>query len=177
MVARFAGGLLAVALLSPTVGCGARGAQEEDRLAPELRLEDVHFRVFRGAQLAARGTAVRATYRRDSGDYTAEGVETFLAGDGQPGWSRLTAPRAAGNPGTKDLAASGGVRFESGPEVALSDEARYDPRDRWVHGDRPLVLRGRSWALEGPSWLLDASRRTVRVRGGARVVAEGRGTQ
>ncbi len=166
--------LLVMTVASPIVGCGASGTKEEDRLAPELRLEEVHFRVFRGAHLVARGSAARATYRRDTGDYTAEGVEAFLAGDGQP--SRLTAPRAAGNPETRDLSASGGVRLERGQEVASSDEARYDPGDRLVHGDRPLLLRGREWVLEGPTWLLDPSAGAVRVRGGARVVAEPGGT-
>lgn len=172
---RLAHWLLTVTLSAPFVGCEAPGSRkEEDRLAPELKLEGVHFRVFRDARLAARGTAVRATYRRDSGDYAAEQVEAFLSGDGQPSWSRLTAPRAAGNPGTRDLLASGGVRFERDRQVALSDEARYHPGDRLVHGDRPLLLRGRDWALEGPTWLLDPSAGTVRVRGGARLVAGGR---
>ncbi len=168
---RFTRYLLTAILASTNVGCGGSGAKEEDRLAPELKLEEVHFRVFRDARLAARGSASRATYRRDTGDYTAEGVEAFLAGAGQPGWSRLTASRAAGNPGTRDLSTSGGVRFERGGEVAVSDEARYDPGDRLVHGDRPLVLRGGEWTLEGPTWLLDPSAGAVLVRGGARVVA------
>jgi len=174
---RFANWLLTVTLSAPLVGCGAPGTKEEDRLAPELRLEEVHFRVFRDARLAARGTAARATFRRDSGDYTAQEVEAFLSGDGQASWSRLTAPRAAGNPGTRDLVASGGVRFERDREVALSDEARYDPGDRLVHGDRPLLLQGRNWALEGPTWLLDPSAGIMRVRGGARVVAGGQGAR
>ncbi len=167
---RFAQCLLVTTLASALGGCGASAAKEEDGLAPELRLEEVHFRVFRDARLVARGSAARATYRRDTGDYTAEGVEAFLADPAQP-WSRLTAPRAAGNPGSRDLAASGGVRFERGAEVAFSDEARYDPSDRLVHGDRPLLLRGGDWTLEGPTWLLDPSAGAVRVRGGARVVA------
>ncbi len=167
---RFAQCLLVGTLASAIAACGAPAAKEEDRLAPELRLEEVHFRVFRDARLVARGLAARATYRRDTGDYAADGVEAFLADREQP-WSRLTASRAAGNPGTRELAASGGVRFERGGEVATSDEARYDPADRLVHGDRPLVLRGGDWTLEGPTWLLDPSAGAVRVRGGARVVA------
>ena len=172
---RFANCLLAMTLSSQILGCGAPATGEESRLAPELRLEEVHFRVFRDARLVARGTAAGATYRRDSGDYSAEGVEAFLSGDRQGSWSRLTAPRAAGNPGTKDLMASGGVRFERDGETALSDEARYEPGDRLVHGDRPLLLRGRDWVLEGPTWLLDPSGGAMRVRGGARVVAGGGG--
>lgn len=145
-------------------------------MAPELRLEEVRFRVYRDARLAARGTAARASYRRDTADWGAEKVEAFLANDaGSPAWVKLDAARAAGNPRTRDLSAGGGVRFERGEEVAVSDEARYDPGDRRVHGDRSLELRGPGYVLAGPTWLLDLSSGDVRVLGGAHLAAGGEG--
>ena len=145
-------------------------------MAPELRLEEVRFRVYRDARLAARGTAARAIYRRDTGDWGAETVEAFLAGGaGSPAWVRLEAARAAGNPRTRDLSAGGGVRVERGEEVARSEEARYDPTDRLVHGDTAVVLTGPDYALGGPTWALDPAAGDIRVRGGAHLAAGGDG--
>ncbi|MGA8893271.1 MAG: hypothetical protein WB493_17050, partial [Anaeromyxobacteraceae bacterium] len=47
-------------------GCDAAGPAAEPR-PPEVSMEGVQFRAWRGADLAASGTAARAVYLRDEG--------------------------------------------------------------------------------------------------------------
>ena len=54
-------------------GCAA-GEPPGKPSPPEVGLEGVQFRAWRGAGLAASGTADRVVYRRNSGEVEASGV-------------------------------------------------------------------------------------------------------
>jgi len=150
-------------------GCRDSGPAGVERAAPEIRLEEVRFRVYQEGRLAAAGEAVSVSYRRDTGDLAAETVLVSFpeAGDGPA--PRLTAPRARGNARSRDLLAEGGLRLERGPDVATTEEARYDPDDRLVHGGWPVAVRGPGWTLEGPGFLLDPATGRLQIRPGVRL--------
>ena len=149
-------------------GCQDSGRWVSDRGAPEIRLGGVTFRVYREGRLTAAGKAAAVTYRRDSGDLAAETVDvSFPAGEGPA--PRLTAPRVRGNARTRDLLAEGGLRAERGPDVATTEEARYDPEDRLVHGTWPVAIRGPGWTLDGPGFILDPATSRLQIGGGVRL--------
>ncbi len=140
-------------------------------MPPEIRFEELRFRVYRGERLAAHGTAARASYRRDTGDYTARTVDVLFAATGDRAEAHLTAPRAAGNARTRDLLAAGGVRAVQGGDVATTEEARYDPADGLVRGDRPIAVRGSGYAANGPAFVFDPRTSELAIQGGTRVEA------
>ncbi len=142
-------------------------------VVPELKLEAVRFHVYRGERLAAHGWAERVRYRRDTGDLAGDDVVALFPAEFGAAETRLEARRASGNSRARDLLAQGGVRLVQGGEVATTDEARYDPEDGLVHGDRPVVIRGRGYALAGPGFVLDPRASTLTVQGGARLDAGG----
>lgn len=149
-------------------GCQDSGPEPSERGTPGIRLTGVTFRVYREGRLAAAGQAASVAYRRDSGDLAAETVDVaFPAGEGTA--PRLTAPRVRGNARTRDLLAEGGLRMERGPDVATTEEARYDPDDRLVHGTWPVAVRGPGWTLDGPGFLLDPATGRLHMGGGVRL--------
>jgi len=152
-------------------GCVDSGPSGSEGAAPEIRLADVRFRVYREGRVAAAGEAASIAYRRDTGDLAAETVAVSFpdAGAGDGAAARLLAPRARGNARTRDLLAEGGLRLERGPDVATTEEARYDPDDRLVHGGWPVAVRGPGWVLEGPGFLLDPAAGRLQIRGGVRL--------
>lgn len=159
-------------LLSSGLAAGCRDSgRPPDGTVPGILLAGVHFRVYREARLTADGEAASVSYRRDTGDLAAELVDvSFPAGEGPS--PRLTAPRVRGNARTRDLLAEGGLRLTRGPEVATTEEARYDPDDRLVHGTWPVSVRGPGWTLEGPGFLLDPATSRLQIAGGVRLVAQ-----
>ena len=152
-----------------TTGCWDSGQAGSAAAAPEIRMAEVTFRVYREGRLAAAGEAASLAYRRDTGDLTSETVSVIFpeAGDGPA--ARLLAPRARGNARSRDLLAEGGLRLERGPDLATTEEARYDPDDRLVHGGRPIVIQGPGWVLEGPGFVLDPATGRLQVPGGVRL--------
>ena len=138
-----------------------------------MHFAQVRFMVYRDARLTAAGEASSITYRRDTGDLAAEAVAVSFpdAGDGEA--PRLVASRASGNAHARTFLAEGGLRLEQGPDQATTEEARYDPRDQLVHGDRPTTLKGPGWALTGPGFVLDPATRRLEVGEGVRLDVEG----
>lgn len=137
---------------------------------PEMRFAEVHFLVYREGRLTAAGKASSVTYHRDTGDLAAEAVTASFPGAGGAGETpRLSASRARGNSRTRSFLAEGGLRVEQGPDEAVTEEARYDPRDRLVHGDRPTTLRGPGWVLKGPGFVLDPATKRLELGAGVRL--------
>jgi lipopolysaccharide export system protein LptC len=144
---------------------------EAQAVAPELKLEGVRFRVYRGSELRATGQAARATLRRDSTAITASDLEAFLTRSVPP--VRITAPAGEGVLSARTFAASGGVTVTRGEDVARTERARFvpGPDGGRVVGDDPVVVQGRAYRLAGTGFTLAPADAAITVGGGARLVA------
>src|SRR5215468_5479772 len=92
MTAHLAAALTLVAI----VGCGGSARRDAQAVAPELKLDGVRFRVYRGDTLRAFGEAETASLRRDSSELHAQRVEATLPrGAATP--VRVTAPAGEGS--------------------------------------------------------------------------------
>ncbi len=159
-------------------GCLPAKPVEGQGLVPELKLEEVRFRVYRGDDLRAFGDAQTATFRRDSTELTARDVAAVLPRSPEP--VRITAPEASGVASARVFTATGGVTATRGDDVARTERARYTPSPGGgglVTGDRPVVVEGKGYRLEGDGFTLDPALGVITVRGGARLVAGERGAR
>jgi lipopolysaccharide export system protein LptC len=167
-----AAAFLALAALSFT-GCGSAVPGPQAAVPPELRLEGIRFRVYRGDTLRAFGTAVSASLRRDSTELRAKDLEAVLPRSPTP--VHVTAPAGEGILATRVFQASGGVVVSRGDDAARTDRARYEPaqgaRDERVTGDDPVTVTGRGYNLTGRGFTLDPDAGTIVVGGGARLLA------
>lgn len=161
---------LAVSLLS-TPACGPATPSEAREVAPELKLDGVRFRLYRGDTLRAFGEAAVATLRRDSTELSARDLVATLPAEPAP--VRITAPSGEGVVAAREFSASGGVVVSRGGDVARTERARFEPTPGagLVVGDDPVVVEGRGYRLEGAGFTLDPARGDIAVRGGARLVA------
>ncbi len=169
-------------------GCRAAKVTEAQAVVPELKLEGVRFRVYRGDALSAFGDAETASLRRDSSDVRAHRLDATLPRDGQP--VRIAAPAGQGSLLSRVFEASDGVVASRGDDVARTARARFEPppsppRSReamlrshepgegggLVRGDDPVVMVGRGYRLEGAAFTLDPAAGTIVLRGGAKLVA------
>ncbi len=167
--------IAAGALLAGGVGCFPGRPVETEKVTPEMRFEEVRFRAYRDGRLAATGDAALAGYRRDNGDFTLETMSVvFPASDGGAE-ARLTAPQGSGNARARNLFASGGVRLVRGTDVATTEEALFQGSDGLVHGDQPISVQGTGYLLTGPRFVADPRAQALRIDGGARLLAGGRG--
>ncbi len=161
-------GALGVGVLS---GCGPVKPVEAREVVPELKLEEVRFRVWRGADLRVEGEAQRTSLRRDSTELQAQDLLAVLPQKGEP--VTIRAPRGQGVLSSRVYSADGGVTVERGTDVARTPSARYEPVGDGgrVAGDEPLVLEGRGYRLEGTGFLLDPATGELDVRGQPRFLA------
>jgi lipopolysaccharide export system protein LptC len=164
---------LAVSFLAAP-GCRAAKPGEASAVVPELRLEGVTFRVYRGDALRAFGEARTASLRRDSTQVQASDlVATLPRTTAAP--VRITAPAAEGVLSDRLFSASGGIEVSRGDDVGRTERARFEPAGAsgLVTGDVPVVVEGRGYRLEGPGFTLDPASGDIAVRGGVSVVAGG----
>src|SRR5512138_246002 len=91
---RFMTAVSAVAVIASTAGCRAAKPGEIEDVPPELKLDGVRFRVYRGDSLRAFGEAASATLRRDSTEIAARELVATLPRDATP--VRITAPLGTG---------------------------------------------------------------------------------
>jgi len=168
----FAGWILAVAVAALGGGCARRRVPEARAGAPELRLEGVQFRLFRGETLRAEGTASTLTYQRESTAVTASEIGLRLHGRQDP--VKLTAPAGAGVLSERTFQASGGLLAVRGTDSARTDSARYDPalgKQGEVVGDDPVELSGEGYRMRGDGFVLDPADAVIVLRGSTRLVA------
>jgi lipopolysaccharide export system protein LptC len=176
-----------IALLATiaAVGCGPSAGGESQAVVPELKLDDVRFRIYRGDALKTFGEAEGASLRRDSSDVRAEQLEATIPHRGQP--VHVSAPRGEGSLLSRVFTVSGGVVATRGGDVARTPAARYEPASPpqaplstpWrgggaeglVRGDGPVVLEGDAYRLEGAGFTLDPAAGTIVVGGGAKLLA------
>ncbi len=172
----------ALALAASSVampGCRPAKPAEGQGVVPELKLEGVKFRVYRDDDLRAFGDAVAVTFRRDSTDLAARDVVAILPRSPQP--VRIEAPVGTGVVRAREFSATGGVTVTRGGDVARTERARYAPspdhRGGLVTGDRPVVVEGPAYRLDGAGFTLDPASGEMAIGGGARLVAGVRGAR
>jgi lipopolysaccharide export system protein LptC len=163
---------LVVSLAAP--GCRPAQPVGSQPVTPELKLEGVQFRVYRGSELRAVGKAARVSLRRDSTELKAADLEATLPVSAPP--VRITAPAGEGVLASRAFAASGGVVVTRGDDVARTERARYEPGQGGglVKGDDPIVVEGRSYRLAGTGFTLTPADGEISIGGGARLVAGAR---
>jgi hypothetical protein len=153
-------------------GCSQPRTAEERQDVPELQLEGVRFRLFRGDALRADGTASSVTYQRDSTVVGA--VDLAIRLHERRDVVLLTAPAGDGVVSARTFRAGGGLRAVRGSDTAVTEAARFDPaagEDGQVIGDLPVELAGRGYRLRGNGFTLDPAVGQIALRGGTRLVA------
>lgn len=159
-------------------GCSQPRAGEEHGRAPELRLEGVQFRVFRGERLRADGTASALTYQRETTAVKATDLQLRLRE--RRDVVTLSAPDGAGIVSARTFRADGGILAVRGTDTARTESARFDPSQGAqgkVIGDDPVELAGRGYRMRGNGFTLDPSVGQIALRGGTRLVAGLGGTR
>jgi hypothetical protein len=131
----------------------------------------VAFRFYRADGLSAFGVAESATLRRDSEFLRAYKVEATLPHSEGP--VHITAPTGEGSLREKTFEASGGLVVAHGTDVGRTERARFVPegRDGLIEGDEPVLVTGRGYRLTGAGFTLDPAEGTIRLRGGAKLLA------
>jgi lipopolysaccharide export system protein LptC len=168
---------LTAAFLAPVAlaatGCGSVIPGAQPPVPPELKLDGIRFRIYRGDSLRAYGTADAASLRRDSSELRASGLEAVLPRDPTP--VHITARAGEGTLASRAFEASGGVVVSRGDDAARTERARFQPgqggKDDLVLGDDPVIVAGRGYQLTGKGFSLDPTAGTIVVGGGARLVA------
>jgi lipopolysaccharide export system protein LptC len=169
---RAAGALTLAVCLLGAPGCGAQRPREAQQVVPELKLEGVRFRVFRGEALRVAGEARTASLRRDSSQVTLRELQATLPRSGED--VRITAAEGEGVLTSRTFEAPGAVLVAQGDTVARTTGARYLPQvgeEGLIRGDRPVVVEGRGYRLEGPRFTLDPASGVIAIEGGATLVA------
>ena len=164
--------LLTLAALA-IAGCGDASPRDQAPVPPELKLDGVRFRIYRGDTLRAYGDAASASLRRDSSELRASGLEAVLPRSPLP--VHITAPAGEGSLASQVFQASGGVVVSRGDDTARTERARYTPgqggEDDLVQGEDPVTVTGRGYQLTGKGFTLDPAAGDIVVRGGARLLA------
>ncbi len=166
-----ASGILAVSIAGVSA-CVPRGATEDRKIPPEVRLEGVRFHLFRGDAPAAKGTAAVVTYQRDTTALRTSDLALHLRDRGEE--VTLTAPEGSGVVVERTFEATGGLLALRGTDRAATESARFDPTvgtKGLVIGDAPVELSGRGYRMRGAGFTLDPAEREIALRGGTRLVA------
>lgn len=168
-------GLWLTTLVGALIGTACQPSRpgESQDVAPELKLERVKFRVWRGADLRVTGEAATVSLRRDSSELRATDVAAVLPRDPEP--VHVTAPVGQGVLEEQRFQASGGVVLRRGDQRALTESARYDPAPGGgaiVRGDQPVVLLGPTYRMDGTGFTLDPATGEVDVHGPAKLIGQ-----
>jgi len=158
--------------IASAAACRPSSAPEAREVAPELRLQGVGFRIWRGTDLRASGEAAAVALRRDSTEIWAHDLVVSLPRpEGRP--VKVSAPEGEGTLQTRTFSARGGVTVERGGDVTRTERARYEPGPGGgtVRGDDPVVVEGRGYRLEGAGFTLDPATGDMDIGGPARLLA------
>lgn len=145
----------ALAAILALGGCAAPTAPETGRAAPELVLQGVGFKFFRGSQLTTVGMARAASFRTDTGDASAEKTRTVFLRAGEQE-AVLLAGQMAGNVHTRQADAKGGVRIlDAEGTVATTARAHLDGETHRASGSAPVEVTGKSFRSQASGFSLD----------------------
>lgn len=154
-------------------GCGPARPSEAREVVPELKLEEVRYRLYRGDSVRLVGEARSVSYRRDTGEVRASDLGAhLLGGDGPP--VEISAPVGEGRLDERTFTVRGGVRVVRGRDVARTESASWAPGGAGagiVSGDQPVAIEGPGYRLDGTGFTLDPAAGEVTIRGEARLEA------
>lgn len=151
-------------------GCRPAEHGEVHEVVPELKLEQVKFRVWRGADLRVEGEARVARLRRDTTRLEADDLVAVLPR--AAGQVEIRAPHGSGLLSSRVFSADGGVTVERGTDVARTPSARYEAAGEGiVSGDEELTVDGRGYRLQGTGFTFYPASGDLVVRGKPRLVA------
>jgi hypothetical protein len=139
---------------------------------PEIRLEAVQWRAFRGAEPSGFGTTAQVVYRRNSGEMEATDARVTLPSPGKPDLT-IAAPLLVGDLRAHTWSARGGVVLGRGDVTARTASARYAGEDGTVRGDEPVEVAGPGYRLSGPSFAAHPASGDAEIRGGVHLVVTG----
>lgn len=136
-------------------GCIARPPSDIGEAPPEILLEGVGFKFFRGTDLRAVGRASQATFLRDTGDGMAQNVRMRLLADPERPEIEIVTSNVTGNVRTQQATATGGVRAaEAGGAAGLTATARLDGVGRSATGDDPVDIAGAGYHVHADKGFL-----------------------
>jgi lipopolysaccharide export system protein LptC len=143
-----------------TAGCWPSRPPDARQVLPELRMEGVRYRVYRGSQSRLQGEADRTSYRRDTTEVVAHGLALILTDVAGATPVRVTAPVGQGIGSERVFSVEGGVRAVRADDLATTERARYAPATPGdgaglVRGDDPVHLEGPGYQLDGTGFTLD----------------------
>jgi lipopolysaccharide export system protein LptC len=147
---------LAVGLVLAVAGCRQSPRSETKVLAPELNLERVRFRVWRGSELRAFGEARQVTIRRDTTESSAADLRAEFPSGKEP--VTVAAPAGEGVLSASTFTLRGGVELTRGDAQALTDHASYAPvpgGGARIEGDAPVKVARPGFELEGVGFTYD----------------------
>ncbi len=148
--------VLVAAALPLLFACKSSQKSGSNAVAPELRLERVHFRVWRGDILRAQGDARQVSIRRDTNHATAADVRAQLSAKDEP--VSVTAPKVEGDLSRQEYTGTGGVVVTHAGERATTESARYEPGPSGqglVTGEDPVVVERGNLRLDGIGFTFD----------------------
>lgn len=158
--------------------CSQSQGTEKTPVAPELKLERVRFRVWKGDGLRARGEAAQVTIRRDTSQVWAQDIRAELPSRDQPVF--VTAPAGQGLLSAGTFSAEGGVRVVHGDERASTERARFEPGaggqgSGRILGDDPVAVERGQARLNGVGFVFDPASGQLEVNGPVSTQAAGEG--
>lgn len=135
-------------------------------MPPNVTLQGVQLRTYRGDRLVARGQAERLVYDRVSSDFEARACRLELPSRSSRDGSRVdvlvTAPTARGNVQAETAQGEGGVTMEASSGVrASTPSARYDGVAKSAHGSETVWVRGPGYLVDAEGFTADLSTEQV----------------
>lgn len=145
-------------------------------MVPEVKLQKVRFRVWRGTDLSVEGEAREATLRRDTTWLDARDLLAVLPRAAGP--IEIRAPHGSGPLSSRVFSADGGVTVVRGSDVARTPMALYEPAGEGrVSGTEELTVDGRGYHLQGTGFDFYPATGDLVLRGSPRLLAGLEGTR
>ncbi len=141
-------------------------------MTPEVKFEDLSFRVWRGADLEVSGTARSAAWLRGSAGVSAQKVVAlFPPSEGRPE-STVVAEHMTGSLRSHEFFATGGLVASQAGERIVTSSGRYSRRDGLLRGDEDVTVFGHAYRLAGRGFTLDPVTHHLTIGGGAHLVTD-----
>ncbi|KFA89556.1 LPS export ABC transporter periplasmic protein LptC [Archangium violaceum] len=167
-----------LSLLALLAACSQKPAAEDASAPPAVVMHGVRLRSYDGSTLSMTGEAVQATWDR-TGELTATQATVNVPdkgaqGGGQPGGTTVRAKLMEGNPGARQLVASGDVEVRTASGlVAHTPRATYDGTQQVASGTEGVVVVGANGRMRADSFSLSFPTGRFDFEGSVQTIVEG----